>query len=224
MRGVRIAIGALAAVVVVLGLAQVLGPAIAARVVRGKVAKYGSVKSVTVKAWPAVKLMWGEADEVKVSADALRLSPAQTVALLAEANRTDRMSARAESVEEGSLRLSDGKLEKAGQELEAQGVMSEADVQRALPAGVSAVLLRSEGGTAEVRVSGSLFGVSASLDAVAEAEEGKLVIRPVGLLSGLELTIFEDPSVYVEGVQVSALAGEAGRERSYELRMWARWR
>jgi hypothetical protein len=221
MRGMRIAVMLVAAAVAVVGLAQLLGPAIAAKVVRGKVARYGTVRSVTVKAWPAVKLLWREADEVRVTAGALRLSPPQTVAMLREAKGTDRVSARAESVEEGSLQVTDGRLRKAGRRLWAQGVVSEADVKRALPAGVSARLLRSEGGTAEVQVSGSLFGVAASVDAIAEAKDGKLVVHPTGLWSALTVTVFADPSIYVEGVHVSALPSEAGSERSYELTMWA---
>ncbi len=47
-------------------------------------------------------------------------------------------------------------------------------------------------------MSGGLFGVGASVDAVAQAEEGKLVARPTGLLGALKLTLFESPSVYVE--------------------------
>lgn len=207
--------------VAVVGLAQLLGPAIAAKVVRGKVARYGSVRSVTVKAWPAVKLLWREADEVRVSAGALRLSPAQTVAMLREAKGVDKVSARAESVEEGSLRVTDGRFQKAGRRLWAQGVVSEADVKRALPAGVSVRLLRSKGGMAEVQVSGSLFGVGAGIDAIAKAEDGKLVVRPEGFWSALKVTVFADPSIYVEGVHVSALPSEAGRERRYELSMWA---
>jgi hypothetical protein len=221
MRWRRIAVGVAVVAVALVGLAQLLGPAIAAKVVRGKVARYGEVRSVTVTAWPAVKLLWREADEVRVSAGALRMSPAQTVAMLREAKGTDRVRARAESVEEGSLRVTDGRLQKAGRRLWAEGVVSEADVKRALPAGVSARLLRSEGGMAEVQVSGSLFGISAGLDAIAKAEEGKLVVRPLGLFSSLKVTVFADPSIYVEGVHVSALPSEAGRERRYELRMWA---
>ncbi|MGP0102542.1 MAG: hypothetical protein ACLPUT_13110, partial [Solirubrobacteraceae bacterium] len=94
-RAIRIVAGAVAVIVVVLVLAQVLGPPIAARVVRGKVGKYGTVRSVTVKAWPAVKLAWMEADEVNVSAGELALSPEQTVALLGEAKGTETVNARA---------------------------------------------------------------------------------------------------------------------------------
>jgi hypothetical protein len=220
-RAGRISVGVVGAIVLMLVLAQLLGPTIAARVVRGKVEKYGTVNSVQVSAWPAVTLLWRHADEVTVSAGRLRLSPEQTVALLKEATGVTTLHARARSVEEGSLKLTDTRFVKHGGALRAEGVVSEEAVRRALPAGVEVALVSSGGGTVEVRVSGGLFGVSASVDAVAQAEDGKLVVRPTGLLSALKLTVFEDPSLYVEGVQARALAGRPGEGRRYELSMWA---
>jgi hypothetical protein len=220
---VRIAIGVAVAIVALVVLAQLLAPGIAARVVRKKVEKYGTVNSVEVKAWPAVKLAWRHADEVKVSAGRLKLSPEQAVALLREAKGTDRVKASVQSVEVEGLRLTEASLEKHGNELRAKGVVSEADVKRALPEGLEVALLKSEAGTVEVRASGGLFGVSASVDAIAQAEDGKLVARPTGLLlSGLKLTVFENPSVYVEGVQARALeSSPGGGAVRYELSMWA---
>ena len=52
--------------------------------------KYGTVESVSVKAWPAVKLLWGSADSVTVSAGSLSMSPAQTAKLLWEARGRER--------------------------------------------------------------------------------------------------------------------------------------
>jgi hypothetical protein len=218
----RSAIGVGVAIVALVALAQLLAPGIAANMVRGKVEKYGSVRSVQVKAWPAVKLAWRRADEVRLSAGQLTMSPEQAVALLREAKGTDRVRASVESVVVGGLRLTDAKLEKHGKELRAEGVVSEADVKRALPAGFEVALVKSEGGAVEVRASGGLFGVSASVDAVAQAEDGKLVARPTGLLlSGLKLTVFESASVSVEGVQARALESRPGEGARYELSMWA---
>jgi hypothetical protein len=218
----RIAIGVTVAVVALVVLAQLLAPGIAARVVRDKLERYGSVKSVQVKAWPAVKLAWKHADEVRVSAGALKFEPGQAVALLQEGQDTDRMWASVESVEVSGLRLTDARLEKHGNALHAEGVMSEADIKRALPAGVEVALVSSEGGTVQVRASGGLFGVGASVDAVAQAEDGKLVARPTGLLlSALKLTLLENASLYVEGVEAHALASEPGEGARYELSMWA---
>lgn len=218
----RIAIGVAVAVVALVVLAQLLAPGIAARVVRGKLEKYGSVRSVQVKAWPAVKLAWKHADEVRVSAGALKFEPGQAVALLKEGQSTDRVRASVESVEVSGLRLTDARLEKHGNALRAEGVMSEADIKRALPNGVEVALVGSEGGTVQVRASGGLFGVGASVDAVAQAEDGKLVARPTGLLlSALKLTLFENASLYVEGVEAHALASEPGEGARYALSMWA---
>ncbi len=52
-------------------LAQVFLPSLAARRVRDRVARYGTVRSVSVSAFPAVKLLWGKADTVNVDAGTL---------------------------------------------------------------------------------------------------------------------------------------------------------
>jgi hypothetical protein len=221
-RAVKIAGGVVVAAIVVVVVAQLLLPGIAAEKVREKIGRYGTVKSVTVKAWPAVKLVWGEADEVRVRAGRLKLSKAQTVALVKEAKGVNRLDTSAESVEEGALRLTSTKLEKHGSTVRVAGEVSEEDVKRALPAGIEVALLKSEGGTVEVQASGGLFGVRTSVDAVARAEDGKLVAQPTALLlSGLKLTVFENPSVYVEGVEARALGRAAGEGARYELSMWA---
>ena len=83
-------------------------------------------------------------------------------------------------------------------------------------------LLNSHDGQVEVRASGGLFGVKASVDAVARAQEGKLVVRPLGfLLGGLKLTLFSDPHVHVEGVGAVAAAEPSGTVAGYRLSMWA---
>ncbi len=79
--------------------------------------------------------------------------------------------------------------------------MSGADVNAALPRGVTLQLLGSEGGKVMVRATGALFGFGASLDAVAEASGGQIVVHPAGpLLGGVRLTLYSDPRVYVLGV------------------------
>lgn len=200
----RIVLYLAGAVLLVLVLAQVLLPRIAASMVRSRVARYGRVTSVSVSAWPAIKLLWGSVDSVRVQAAALALSPAQLAALLGEATDVANVDVDVARVRLGPLALSDAKLTKRGPHLSGQASATETDVSKALPAGVSVALLRSEAGEVEVRVGGSLFGVGASTDAVALASEGKLVVKPVGLLLGaLQLTLFSEPHVYIEGAGVS---------------------
>jgi LmeA-like phospholipid-binding len=221
-RGRRIVGGLAGAIVLLLVLAQLLLPRIAASVVSSRVGRYGKVESVSVTAWPAVKLLWGSVDSVHVRANSLALSPQQAAKLLWEARGTGSMDVSAQRVRVGSLQLSDATLSKHGNALTAQASASEADVKAALPEGFEVQLLRSEGGEVEVQASGSLFGVGASVKAIAQASGGKLVVHPLGfLIDGFHLMVFADPHVYVEGVGASV---QTRQPLSYRLSMTARLR
>jgi LmeA-like phospholipid-binding len=218
-RYTRIGLSVTGAVLVALLLAQLLLPRIAASRISSRVGRYGGVQSVSVSAWPAVKMLWGSVDSVRVRAKRLSLSPAQAAKLLWEARGVDRLDVTAPSVLVGPLRLSDARLRKRGRALSAEARTGEADVRAALPEGLEVRLLRSERGQVAVQASGGLFGVGTSVEAVALASEGKLVAHPVGaLLEGLQLTLFSDRHVYVQAVGASE---EAGQPASYRLSMRA---
>ena len=120
---------------------------------------------------------------------------------------------------EGQLRLTDVRLLKHGSRLLGAAHLATADVPAALPAGVHVSLAGSGGGRVLVRVSGGLFGVHGSLDAVAEAERGALVARPAGSQPGtLRLTIFSDPRIDVQSV---GAVRAPGRPPGYVLTMSA---
>lgn len=209
------------AIVLALVLAQVFLPGIAANRIRARVEKYGTIERVTVKAWPAVELLWGRADSVKVTARSLQMSPAQAAKLLWEARGVETMTMAAASVREGSLQLHDASFQKHGNALEGQAWAARTDVKVALGEGFEVRLLSSGAGQVEVRVGGGLFGVNTSVDAVARAQEGKLVVHPLGfLLEGLKLTLFANPHVRVEGVGASAVTGPGG-VAGYRLTMKA---
>lgn len=210
-RAVRIALWSIGAIAVLLVLAQVFLPKIAASRISDRIGKYGKVDSVHVSAWPAVELLWQHADSVEVSASRLRMSPAQTSKLLAEASGVERMDLSAASVQEGPLRLRGVSFHKHGKRMSAHAHLGTADVAAALPPGIGVQLLGSGGGKVQVRASGGLFGVGASVDAVAEADGGKLVVHPRGfLLEAIKLKLFADPHVYVTGVSASRATGPGG--------------
>lgn len=220
-RLVRIALWFAGAVVVLLGLAQIVLPRVAASRISSRVGRYGTVNSVHVTAWPAVKLLWGKADSATVRVRDMKISPAQTAHLLWEGRDVSRIDISAASAQEGPLRLSSVKLHKRGDRLSAHALLNVADVKSALPEGFDVQLLRSERGRVEVRASGGLFGIDASVDAVAEPNQGRLVAHPRGLLvEGLQLTLFSDQHVYVEGVAARAAKGPGGTP-SYLLSMSA---
>jgi len=186
------------AALAMLVLAQLLLPRIAASKIHSRLDRYGVVKSVKVSAWPAIELLWGHADSVDVHAGALALAPARIAPLLHEAKGAASLKLRATSVRLGALRLTEVGLDKHGSRLSGQALAAAADVRAALPPGMSVKLLGSHDGEVEVRAGGALFGVSASLDAVAQASAGKIVVHPTGFLLGaLGLTLYSDPRVYV---------------------------
>jgi hypothetical protein len=216
-RAGKIAAGLAGAIALALGLAQVFLPRVAASRISSRLARYGTVQSVSVEAWPAAELLWGSADTVRVRAMSLKVSPKQTASLLREARGVSDLQMTASRVQEGPLRLTDVSLHKRGDALSAEAWITKAHVRAALPEGVDVQLLKSEGGTVQVRASGGLFGVAASVKAVASPSEGRLVAHPLGLLlEGLKITLFADPHVYVEAVGASETAGPGG-EPSYRL-------
>jgi hypothetical protein len=202
-----------------LALAQLLLPGIVADRIASRLGRYGSVQSVQVQAWPAVELMWGSADAVEVRAGSLTMSAAQAASFLWEARGTHRVGLSATSVRLGRLRLGDVRLRKLGATLGAEALTSEDDVRAALPRGVELALLGSAGGRVRVRASGGLFGVAASVEAVASASEGRLIAHPLApLREGVELTLFSDPHVHVEGVSAGVVQG---RPATYRLTLAA---
>ncbi|MFI4985362.1 MAG: LmeA family phospholipid-binding protein [Solirubrobacterales bacterium] len=217
----RVALAVAGGALLLLVLAQVLLPRIAASRISSRLSTYGSVQSVSVTAWPAVKLLWGSVDSVTARARRLKVSPAQTAKLLWEARDVSEMKLTAASVQEGPLQLTDISFRKRGGALSAQALTTEAAVKAALPEGFGVQLLGSEGRTVRVRASGGLFGVGASVDAVAGASEGKLVVHPMGfLVESLQITLFADQHVYVRGVGASAVPDPGGGQ-SYRLSMTA---
>jgi LmeA-like phospholipid-binding len=216
-KATRIAVGSAGVALLVLALAQLILPRLAASRISSRVGRYGKVLSVSVSAWPAIELLWGHAGSVRVMAKHLALDQAQAASLLWEARAAASMDVNAESVQVEGLRVSDAILRKRGSALSAQATMSEPEVRAALPAGFGVSLLRSEGGEVEVRATGGLFGIGASVNAVAGASDGKLVAHPLGfLIEGLQLTLFSQPHVYVEGVGASV---QSGQPLSYRLTM-----
>jgi hypothetical protein len=206
-------------VVVLLAVAQIVLPRVAASRIRSRVGRYGHVQSASVSAWPAVKLLWGDADSVHVKASGLKLSPKQAAALLWEGRGVGKMDIDATSVKLGPLAVDAATLRKRGASLEGEATATKAEAKTALPAGVGVSLLGSEGGKVQVRVTGGLFGVGASVEAIAEASEGKLIAHPVGfLLEGFRLTLFSDPHVHVVSVGASTDGSEAP---GYTLKMSA---
>jgi hypothetical protein len=203
-RPARIALGVAGTVVVVLVMAQLVLPSIAARIARDQIGKYGTVRSVSVRAFPAIELLWGRAESASVRAGDLSMSVSQLNELLPRTRGIERLDLSASGLHVGPLSLHEVDVRKRGEEVEVRGRIEEADLQHALPAGVRAQLVENGRGAVEVRVSGSLFGVGASMLATLSAHEGKLVAQPQSFpFAGLaRLTVFSDPRLFIESVEL----------------------
>jgi LmeA-like phospholipid-binding len=221
-RSTRIALGALGAIVVVLIVAQLVLPGIAARIARDQLGKYGTVREVSVHAFPAIALLWGRAQSATVRAGNLRMSDSQFDGFVPRMRGIERLDMTAESLQLGPLRLSDLRSEKRGEQFTVRGTLTQADLRSALPAGVDVRVLESTSAGVEVRVSGSLFGVGASVLALLSAQEGKLVAQPQGFpFAGLaRITLFSDPRLFVQGFDLSAQP-DGGGDPGYELTLRA---
>ncbi|HVR04484.1 MAG TPA: LmeA family phospholipid-binding protein [Solirubrobacteraceae bacterium] len=221
----RIALVVAGGVLAVLVVAQLALPVIAARIARDRIARYGTVRSVSVSAWPAIQLLWGSAQSAHVRAGALSMSQSQADGLLPQMAGIERLRLSAESLQIGPFRLHDAELEKHGSDVTVEGVLEQSDLQAALPAGVQARPLASGRGAVEMLLSGSLLGVGVSVHAVVAAGEGKLVAEPQGLpFAGLaRVTIFSDPRLAVRDFALTILAPAAGQAR-YRVQLAARLR
>jgi hypothetical protein len=209
---VVLAVGTFVALVVV--LAQVFLPALAAKRVSNRVARYGTVKNVSVSALPALELLWGKADSVSVTAGALSVPATDVASLLWEAHTVGSMTVSAESATltgipslARGLTVSDLHVEKRGSTIGASATLTQQQLDEALPSGFRIEPIASGGGQVQARASGGLFGVQASITVLVKPLGGRLVAEPQGfpLASLATVTLFSDSHLKVGSVGVRVL-------------------
>lgn len=222
----RIALAVVVGLLLLVLLAQVLLPGVAAKRVRSRVERYGPVHSVHVSAFPAVELLWGHADSVSVSAGTLTATPAQISSLLLEARMIGTLTVLTQGGVlhtpqlPGGLEVSDVRMQKHGSFVVASATMSQAQLQRALPSGFQVTPTASGEGEIEARASGGLFGLQASLTVLVRPLEGNLVAEPRGIPFGgiATVTLFSDSHLKVKSVGLRLLRAEP---RTYLLTLQA---
>jgi hypothetical protein len=198
-------------------LAQAFLPSLAAQRVRERVARYGTVRSVSVGAFPAIELLWGKAGTVDVSAGTLAAPADRIASLLWEAHSVGDMTVTAEaatltsvpSLPQG-LTVHDLHVEKRGSAISASATLTQQQLDEALPSGFRIEPTASGGGEIEARASGGLFGVQASITALVRPLEGRLITEPKSFpFAGLaSVTLFSDPHLKVDSVGVRVLRSQ----------------
>ncbi len=210
-----IALGLLALVVVLLGVAQLVLPGIAEQHLRRQLARSGQVLSVQVSAFPAITLLWHHADKVVIRMG--RYRPANLAGALAQARQVGTLDASATELDTGLLRVHDGRLTKQGRQLIATGRIDAADLRSVLPILSTVTPVASADGQLTLRGTSSLLGLS--VDFIVSAHNGDLVAAPDVPLGALAtLTLFHSPDIAVQGVNAAAVPGGFSLQATGTLR------
>ncbi len=187
-------------VILALAVAQLVLPGIAAQRLRDRLAKSGQVLDVQVHAFPAIELLWHQADKVVVRLGRYRPAAGQLGSTLDQAADVGTLDASAREVDYGLLTLHDASLVKRGDRLTGAATINESDLRSAVPILSSVTPVASGDGRLTLR--GTAFGIG--VDATVSAQDGKLVVVPDVPFGGLAtVTVFSDPHVSVQGVSAS---------------------
>jgi hypothetical protein len=181
------------------------------------------VRSATVSAFPAIELLWGHAQSAKVTAGDLSMGTSEANDMLSKSRGVERLDMDAEGLRVGSITMHGVRMQKRGSALFIEGSAGSPDFQGILPAGVEVQPLGSVPGGVEVRVSGNLFGVEGSADALLSVQEGKLVAQPQGVpFAGfVKLTLFSDSALTLSNFDLTSLA-PVGDDPRYLIKVWAK--
>ena len=218
--------GVLALLVLALVAAQFTLPGIAASRLRDSLKQHGAVQSLSVSAFPAVTLLWHEAEKVTVrmrtytdssagtggggTVSQLGNGPRRLADFLASTSATDSLDARVGRASVGRLALESVVLTKSGAELNASAFGSYGDIRAALPSFLTIRSFAAGGGELLFTGAASLLGQHANVRMRLVASNGALVVQPVlgpFLPAGLSLTVFKDSRIFVESVSAEPAPG-----------------
>jgi hypothetical protein len=203
-----IALGVAGVVLVVLILAQLLLPGIAADRLRDQLARSGTVLSVKVSAFPAIELLWHQADSVVIRMGRYQAGASDIGTELGGATDVGRLDVSAQELQSGLLTVHDARLRKQGNELIGTAVVRQADLRSAVPFLDNVQPVASSGGQLILRGTASLLGLNASVDAVVAARDGALVVAPNVPFGGIAtITLLDDPHVRVQSVSAVLVPG-----------------
>ena len=192
----------------VLVIAQLVLPGIAASRLRTQLSKSGTVLSVSVRAFPAVELLWGQADSVVVRMGRYQAGASEIGSKLGAAADVGTLDVSAQELQSGLLTVRDARLRKQGNELIATAVVRQADLRSAVPFLDNVQPVASSEGQLILRGTASLLGLSASVDAVVAARDGALVVAPDVPFGGIAtITLLNDPHVRVQSVSAVTVPG-----------------
>jgi hypothetical protein len=203
-----IALGVAGVVLLVLVVSQLVLPGIAASRLRDQLSRSGDVLAVKVSAFPAIELLWGQADKVVIRMGRYQGGASEIAGRLDAAGDVGAIDASAEEVNSGALTLRNARLRKQGDELIGTAVVRQADLRSAVPFLDNVQPVASGDGALVLRGTASLLGLTTSVDVVVAAQNGNLVVAPNVPFGGLAtITLFSNPHVRVQSVAAASVPG-----------------
>ena len=207
-RATYIAAGVAAFVLLLLVIAQLVLPGIAAQSIRDRLGRSGRVLDVEVSAFPAIELLWHHADSVVVRMAGYHSSAATLASNLGQVANTGSLDASAAVFSSGLLTLRDAQLHKRGNQLTGTAAITEADLRSSLPLLDSVQPVASSGGAVTLQGTATVLGVTGTADATLGPLNGDLVVSPDVPFGGLAtITLFSNPSIAVEAVSATPAQG-----------------
>jgi hypothetical protein len=206
-------LGAAGTLVVILVVAQLALPGLAARRLRSDLERHGTSVHVDVAAFPAIKLLWHRADRVTATVGGYRpgadRSGASLADSLARTDGTGTLDVRVDVLDARLLRMHDVRLRKRGDVLTGEVRVDRADVNAALPPRLHLAGSALPGNELAVSGATSVFGARVSAQARILVDRGRIILRPAGipLASLVSFPIFADPRIAVDALGARRVRG-----------------
>ena len=196
-----VAIASVLVMLVLLGLAQLVLPGIAAQSLRDRLQRSGRVLDVQVHAFPAIELLWHHADSVVVRLASYHSTSSGIGTTLDQSSDVGSLDASVGRLDTGLLTLRNASLHKRGDVLTGRADVTEADLRAALPILQSVKPVASGNGQLTLQGTATLFGVTATVNANVRVQDGAIVVAPDVPLGALAtIKVFSNPHLAVQSV------------------------
>jgi hypothetical protein len=203
-----IALAVAGVVLLVLIVLQFVLPGVAEQELRDQLSQSGTVLSVKVSAFPAIKLLWHHADSVVIRMGRYQSGAEPLGDRLGQTAGVGKLDASVQEFRSGALTLRDATMTKRGNELTGSATVLNADLRAAVPFLNDVQPIASGDGRLTLRGRASLLGLNATVDATVSALNGALVVAPNVPFGGIAtITLFNDPHVQVQSVGAAAVPG-----------------
>lgn len=214
-----IALGFIALVLLVLIVAQLVLPGIAASRLRDQLSRAGTVLSVKVSAFPAIELLWNQAESVVIRMGRYSAGASEIGDKLDAASGVSTLDVFVQEFDSGALVVRDAHLRKRGSELVGTATVTQADLRAAVPFLQNVQPVASADGRLVLRGTASFLGLTTSVNVTVAAQNGNLVVAPNVPFGGLAtITLFSDPRVEVQSVAAADTPGGLAIEAQARLR------